>query len=276
MGRPRRRTGHLAGTFPPPTIRSSQHQVQRRLSSSQPPHTQSSLPQSTYPFRPSNPTPEILQRGAFPVVEPTYTPSTTETVSPISRRATLSPSASSVASGYTVALEHVRHMSPGAHTPTSSTGSVPKRQRLHHSDHANKQVLYTTAPRDDYLPTPGFPMTGKSTNIVLLASTPAHLSRGLGGYRQRCLVARTASSPLSKSPMLYATRAFPDKTSEIPCHDRVMECPPLPPRGTKFRRRRQPACRDGDCSRIPPLLSRTRKGRRKDRTPQSRAKTTSQ
>ena len=189
MGRPRRRTGHLAGTFAPPRIRSSQNQAQRGPSSPQPVYNQSPLPQFTFPIRQQNSPSEIPQYGAFPVIETIYTPSTTDALSPISRRATLSPSSSSVTSGYTVALEHVRHMSPGADTPTSSTPSVSQRQRLHRLDHANEQAFYPTAIRPDYSPASGYPMTGETTPIVPILGTQTHVCRGAVRYRHWGLVA---------------------------------------------------------------------------------------
>ncbi len=180
MGRPKRVSGHRSGTFPPPPIRPNQTGNRQELSSSQPPYTQASLPRYTIPIRQL----EIPPPGVFPVVEPTYTiytPSTT--LSPISRRATLSPSSDSVTSGYTDALEHDRHMSPGAYTPTSSIASVSKRRRIHCPDNADEQAWYSTAVEAEYTLASGYQMTGETTLHYPKPSTTTDKCRGATGYR---------------------------------------------------------------------------------------------
>ncbi|KIW72433.1 hypothetical protein, variant [Phialophora macrospora] len=228
MGRPRRRTGYLAGTFPPPAIVSNQHQGQRRLSSSQLLQQQSPLPQFTIPIR--QPISQVeSQYGAFPNVEPPYTPSTTEAISPVTSRATLSPGSTSAASSYTVALEHVRHMSPEAATPTSSTASVSRRQCLHRSDDANEQFLYPTDFRLENPPAPEYPMTEGLLGIesrALLHETSHHL------YQSPQFI--TAQDPSPTENQRYPGTTGPWSTYPLRCEDQYINMEEGPPISMEF------------------------------------------
>src|ERR1700712_311007 len=118
MGRPARKSGHLAGTFAPPNIQPNQGNGHCGLSSTQPLRNQPPQPQVSIPIRRQNWQSGSSQYGAFLAAEP-YTPSTTEALSPVSSRATLSPGTTSASTSYTAALGHIRHLSPEVATPNS-------------------------------------------------------------------------------------------------------------------------------------------------------------
>ncbi|KIW98788.1 uncharacterized protein Z519_00451 [Cladophialophora bantiana CBS 173.52] len=155
MGRNRRQTGHLQGTFPPPRIVPSQGPGQHSLYSSQPQYNE---PPQPPPFSTSAQQPN-WQPGQHPrgyglmlAAEPN-TPSTTDAASPVSTRSTLSRSsvATSTNTSYTAALEYARQFSPDVDTPPSPSASVSTVHPPHPADHASDQSLHQTIFGSDYV-----------------------------------------------------------------------------------------------------------------------------
>jgi hypothetical protein len=136
MGRPPRRSGHLAGTFAPPLIKPNQGNGPDSLSSAQPLHNQP--PQVSIPIRQQQQWQKASsQYAAFSPADP-YTPSTTDAPSPASSRAALSPGAVSTSTGYTAALGHGRNLSPDVATPSSSVAAGPRYQELYYPEHPSE------------------------------------------------------------------------------------------------------------------------------------------
>lgn len=162
MGRPRRRTGHLAGTFAPPDIRPNQELGRRGPSLSQPLQAEISIP-----IRPGHWPSDSPQYGVFAVNEPCYTPSTTDALSPVSSRATLSPGSTSAASSYTVSLENGRHLSPEVGTPTSSIVTISAQQPIYNLKNAARDSLHRTAHTSAYILTADHAMKGKPHALSL-------------------------------------------------------------------------------------------------------------
>ena len=160
MGRPRRQTGHLSGTFPPPTIKPNQGPSKQRLSSCQPLQNHPRQPQVSIPIRQGNWQPSAPQYSVFLGVEEAFTPSTTDALSPVSTRATLSPRTTSATASYTGPLECIQQLSPDANTPSSSTSSDSRYQNFYHPDHVVEQSLHSGAYPSDYVLVPIHPMRG--------------------------------------------------------------------------------------------------------------------
>lgn len=167
MGRPRRRTGHLAGTFAPPDIRPNQELGRRGPSLSQPLCNQPLQTEISIPIRQGHWSSDSPQYGGFAVNEPCFTPSTTDALSPVSSRATLSPGSTSAASSYTVSLENARHLSPEVGTPTSSIVAISAQQPIYNLKNATRDSLHYTAHVSAYILTADHAMKGKSHVLVL-------------------------------------------------------------------------------------------------------------
>ncbi|OAL33567.1 hypothetical protein AYO20_07074 [Fonsecaea nubica] len=149
MGRYRRQTGHLQGTFEPPRIQPSQRPGQFGMYSTQPQYNQLSQP----PFS----TPELQPHWhsgqprpyGFVVAESHNTPSTTDALSPVSTRSTLSRGsvATPTSTSYTAALGYASTISQDADGTRSPSASLPT---SHPAEYAGNQPLNPAALAADH------------------------------------------------------------------------------------------------------------------------------
>jgi hypothetical protein len=173
MGRPARQSGHLAGTFAPPNIQPNQRSGHCGLSSAQPLRNQPPQPQVSIPIRPPNWQSGSSHYGAFLRAEP-YTPSSTEALSPVSSRATLSPGTTSASTSYTAALGHSRHLSPEVATPNSSTAISSTYQDVYYTERSSEPPQHSTAHTTDYVLAPKHAIIGKHS-LQPSAARPANV-----------------------------------------------------------------------------------------------------
>ncbi|KIW30182.1 hypothetical protein, variant [Cladophialophora immunda] len=174
MGRHRRRSGHLQGTFPLPRIEPSQSFDQFGLPWTQPRYNQPSHP----PF--STPTPQLHWQAGQPrayglvVAEHPTTPSTTDALSPVSTRSTLSRRsvATSTSTSYTAALGRARKFSPDADGTPSPSASVSTYHPAHAVDHASDQPVHPTVIAPDYMSGADSAMTEAVVGIDAHAPLP--------------------------------------------------------------------------------------------------------
>ena len=162
MGRPRRQSGHLSGTFKPPNIKPNQGLDGDGLPLRQPLQNRLQQPRLSLPIREVNCQSSALQYGVFPVPEEPFTPSSIDALSPVSTRAAPSPGNRSASTCYTGALECTRHLSPDANTPSRSTSSGSSYLNLCHGDHVVEAPVHSPLCASDYVPLSEHPMRGQS------------------------------------------------------------------------------------------------------------------
>ncbi|KIW80470.1 hypothetical protein Z517_07086 [Fonsecaea pedrosoi CBS 271.37] len=144
MGRYRRQTGHLQGTFEPPRIQPSQRPGQSGLYSTQPQYNQLSQPPFSTPalqphWHSGQPRPY-----SFVVAESHNTPSTTDALSPASTRSTHSRGsvATPTSTSYTAALGYVPTIPQDADGTCSPSASLPT---SHPAEYAGNQPMNPAA-----------------------------------------------------------------------------------------------------------------------------------
>ncbi|KIX00266.1 uncharacterized protein Z518_10405 [Rhinocladiella mackenziei CBS 650.93] len=157
MGRRPRESGHLQGKFPLRNVAPNQ----RGLSSSQP---QYPLP-SQVPYLHGVHRQDWLPHLAIPPAQHWFE-QTTDALSPVSNRSTLSPE-SAAASSYTAGLGHARNLSPEADTPTSSTVSIYRPVR--HTDRVNGRSWQPPNFTSEYTTDPDHQMTEDVVGIDVRA-----------------------------------------------------------------------------------------------------------
>ncbi|KIX93813.1 uncharacterized protein Z520_10438 [Fonsecaea multimorphosa CBS 102226] len=184
MGRHRRRTGHLQGTFRPPWIEPSQGPGQFELCLTQPQCNQPSRPVFSTPvLQPHRPSGRACGYG-FLVAEHPNTPSTTDALSPVSTRSTLSRDsvATSTSTSYTAALGRARKFSPEADGTLSPSASGSTCQPVRLAGHASDQPLNSPFLASGYTLGADHAMTEAEVvgivNRVPFTETPQYFSQG--------------------------------------------------------------------------------------------------
>jgi hypothetical protein len=157
MGRPKRVSGHLAGTFPPRVIQSkggpTQNIVQSPLSAyNQPLQADYAHFNSDMSWRPPS------TRYSFSDSDQIFTPASIDTFSPVSSRATLAPGTPTS----TASLDYHRQLSPDVQSHTSSVSVLPHRQKLQRSEYVTEAALPSTSSPYSHALAPDHAMTGKA------------------------------------------------------------------------------------------------------------------
>jgi hypothetical protein len=211
MGRPKRKTGHLAGTFAPPRIQPNGRPTQSIVQSPLPTFTQPVHPGYSHIDAGVNWQPTSTQHS-FSNADQNLTPSSVDALSPVSSRASFAPD---TPTSYTASLEYNRHLSPGIQTPTSSVSALPYRQKLHRSEH----VIDPTSPSSSityaHISAPDHAMTGEIA-VPINEREGLHIELDVLGIAQRAPLHETSPHLYQQPYFLTAQEPSPTRHQRYP------------------------------------------------------------